>query len=184
MTVHGSDALDYERAVETGMNLIETGENPNIGLLIVCGVNMGLRISDLIRLEYDQLKSKEFVVQEKKTKKRRKVVANSVVFEALGKMPDTASKDLGGKIFVSNKGTVYSPQHVNRLLKKYFDDSSLKISTHSLRKTWGRRYYEKFHDKGGLSDLQLQFNHATPADTLRYIGITQDKLDGMYERVV
>ncbi len=184
MQVKGSDYLDYDLAMVKAMELIESGGNVNFGLLIACGVNMGLRIGDLLDIDYNQLEKGSFIIVEEKTKKKRKVVANSAVKMALEAMPDTAQKELGAKCFVSNKGTVYSPQHVNRLLKKYFDEEDVRISSHSMRKGYGRRYYDKYHEDGGLTDLQLQFNHSTPAVTLRYIGKTQERLDSMYERLV
>jgi integrase len=187
MQISGSDYLDYDIAMEVANGLIESRENANFGLLVACGVNMGLRISDLLTISYEDLQKKTFVVKEKKTGKKRKVVANSAVLEAVGKMPDTAQKELGGKCFTSNKGTVYSPQHVNRLLKKYFDDvEGLKISSHSMRKGFGRRYYDKKEAEGkdGIPKLQMQFNHSTPFVTLRYIGVTQKDLDDMYDDVL
>lgn len=184
MQIKGSDVLDYDKAVATGMQLIETGVDENFGFMVVCGINMGLRVSDLLTIDYSQIKKGEFILTEKKTGKKRKVVANSVVLEALEKMPDTPQKELGGKCFVSNKGGVYSTQHVNRLLKKYFESEDQKISSHSMRKGWGKRYYDMYHKEGGLSDLQLQFNHSKPSVTLAYIGRTQAQLDGMYEKVV
>jgi len=185
MLVAGSDYLDYDVAMEKGLQLIKSGENPTFGLLIVCGVNMGLRISDLLKITYEHFEKGSFMLNEKKTKKRRKIIPNSVVLEAVGEMPDTAHKSLGANAFISQKGTVYSPQHVNRLLKKYFEKKEgMLISSHSLRKSWGRRYYDKWKMEGGLEDLQLQFNHSSPTDTLKYIGITQERLDQMYERNV
>lgn len=184
MQIKGSDYLDYDVAMEVGKKLIETGENVNFGLLVICGVNMGLRIGDLLKITFEQLKKGKFVVKEQKTKKKRKVVVNSTVLEAVGKIPHTLQQELGGSCFTSNKGTVYSPQHVNRLLKKHFRSDDLKISSHSLRKSYGRRYYNKYRDEDGLTDLQLQFNHSTPEVTLNYIGKTQERLDGMYERLV
>lgn len=185
MQIDGSDYLDYDIAMAKATELIEKKKDVNFGLLLVCGMNMGLRIGDLLTLNYEQLSKKEFMVQEKKTGKKRKIVANSKVLEAVDRMPDTAQKSLGGKCFTSNKGTVYSPQHVNRLLKKYFGNiEGLRISSHSMRKGFGRRYYDKYHEDGGLTDLQLQFNHSTPATTLRYIGKTQERLDSMFEKIV
>ncbi|WZE63635.1 integrase [Maribacter phage Panino] len=185
MQVKGSDYLDYDIAMKKAMELIEKKKDVNFGLLVICGMNMGLRIGDLLTLSYEDLKKGSFMIEEQKTGKKRKVVVNSIVLEAVGKIPETPQKYLGGKCFVSNKGTVYSPQHVNRLLKKYFkDEEGLRISSHSMRKGFGRRYYDKFHEKGGLTDLQLQFNHSTPEVTLRYIGKTQERLDSMYERLI
>lgn len=183
MQVKGSDCLDYDIALSKGMDLIESGKNPNLGLLIICGINMGLRISDLLTIEYGQLKSGRFILSEKKTDKGRKIVVNSNVVKAMQLMPKSATKVLGGKVFISNKGSIYSQQHVNRMLKQVFTNEEDKISSHSLRKTYGRRYFEKKGEEN-LPKLQLQFNHVTPDVTLRYIGITQDGLDDMYEDIV
>ena len=173
-----------QEAVDKGMEIIRSGKDISFGLLLVCGVNFGLRISDLLPISYGELKSGEFLLAEQKTGKRRKIVVNSVVKGALEAMEGTSVREeRGGAAFVSQKGTVYSQQHVNRLMKKYFDTSSRKISTHSMRKSFGRRVYEKSEGKK-LPMLQMQFNHSTPEVTLRYIGITQDQLDGMYEGLV
>lgn len=182
MRVSGSDAIGYDEAIEKGLELIKTNSNPNFGFLLICGVNFGLRISDLLPVTYDQLKSGKFVIGEKKTKKKRKIVVNNIVRQALEQMPDTPAKDLGGKVFTSNKGDTYSIQHVNRLLKKHFkSQKNRKISSHSLRKGFGRRYYEQSENKEvALIRLQMQFNHTTPEITSRYIGVTQEHLDSMY----
>lgn len=172
MVIQGSKALDYDLAMEKGMKLITSGENKNLGFLIVCGVNMGLRISDLLGITYDQLKSGEFVVNEMKTKKKRVIRVNDSVKEALVYMEDELRYELGGYVFVSKKGTVYSMQHVNRLIKSVFGRG---YSSHGLRKGFGRRLYEK-SDKD-LTLVQMQLQHMNPADTLRYIGVTQEKLD-------
>ena len=185
MTIKGSDYLDYDTGIKKGLELIQSGKNPNFGLLIVVGLNIGLRIGDLLKLSYEDFEKKKFIIEEQKTGKKRKIVANSTVLNTVDKMPITAQKKLGGKCFISNKGTVYSPQHVNRLLKKYFSDiDGFRISSHSIRKGFGRRYYDKYHEDGGLTDLQLQFNHSSPAITLNYIGKTQERLDSMYERLI
>lgn len=183
MQIHGSDYIEYTKGVSKGMELIETGIDPNFGLLVVCGMNFGLRISDLLGISYDQLKSGEFLVTEKKTGKGRKIVVNSTVREALDKMiVDGLTEELGGYVFTSQKGSVYSSQHVNRLMKKYLAEDGIRVSSHSLRKGFGRRYYEK-KGRAGLTVLQLQLNHASVLDTLKYIGVTQEELDDMYEDI-
>ena len=184
MTIKGSDYLDYELGMKKGLELIIAKQNVNFGLLLVCGLNMGLRIGDLLTISHKELSKGEFIIVEKKTSKKRKIVVNSTVKNALRLIPNVLHKKLERKCFISKKGTVYSPQHVNRLLKKYFETDGIRISSHSMRKGYGRRYYEKYHNEGGLTDLQLQFNHSTPEVTLKYIGKTQDRLDSMYERLV
>lgn len=48
------------------------------------------------------------------------------------------------------------------------------IGTHTLRKTFGYHFYQKYKD---LALLQELFNHSAPSVTLRYIGINQDMID-------
>jgi len=178
MIIEGSKVIDYDMAMEKGVELIR-GDNPTLGLLIVCGVNFGLRISDLLGISYDQLKSGEFVVNEKKTKKKRVIRVNKrtkVVLELMKYHNPNSRYVLGGKAFVSQKGTVYSPQHVNRMLKNVFGEG---YSSHGLRKGFGRRLYEKM-DKD-LSIVQMQLQHMNPSDTLKYIGVTQENLNECFD---
>ena len=182
MQITGSECLDYEEAMAIGKKLMQNKHDQNFGLLIICGINMGLRISDLLTIEYGHLKSGKFLIKEKKTSKGRIIVVNSAVAKAIEQL-DTSiweKKDFE-RVFTSSKGTTYSPQHVNRLLKVAFD--SFNVSSHSLRKGFGRRFYQ-LEGQNGLSNLQRQFNHSDPETTLDYIGITQDELNSMYERIV
>lgn len=48
------------------------------------------------------------------------------------------------------------------------------IGTHSLRKTFG---YWVYKDTKDVAALQKLFNHSSPEETLRYIGIEQDNVD-------
>jgi len=177
--ITGSKVIEFEGALEKGFELLESGENRTLGLLIVCGVNFGLRISDLLGITYDQLKSGKFVVNEKKTKKARVMVVNDNIKRALTYMEGDITYQLGGSAFKSQKGTVYSPQHVNRMLKKVFGGG---YSSHGLRKGFGRRVYEK-KDKD-LALVMLQLQHANPSDTLKYIGVTQENVEQTYLDII
>lgn len=176
--IAGSKVIDYEKANQKGFELLR-GKNKTLGLLIVCGANMGLRISDLLGVTYDQLKSGEFILHEKKTKKRRKIVVNDLVREALTYMTDSPQYHSGGYAFLSQKGTIFSSQHVNRMLKRVFGRG---YSSHGLRKGFGRRVFEKSGQN--LAHVQLVLQHKDPSDTLRYIGITQEQLDNTYTDLV
>ncbi|PXY45240.1 hypothetical protein DMB68_11150 [Flavobacterium hydrophilum] len=88
-------------------------------------------------------------------------------------------KDYNGYAFKSQKNTVYSPQHVNRLLKKYFKKG--KISTHSLRKSFGRRVWENYNQSvRSLIYLSELFQHSSIIITRIYLGIRQEELDNIY----
>ena len=178
----GSTYIDFGSAVTKGMNLIRTGENPNFGLLIICGSNLGLRISDLLRLDFQQLKKSELVIVESKTGKKRTLQINDHIKMALSYFEETYSFQRGGKSFTSQKGTIYSVQQINRLMKKYFKGK--RITSHSLRKTFGRRVWEMNHQNdSALMYLSEIFNHSNTATTRRYLGIREEELSDIYLRL-
>lgn len=172
----GSNYLDFDKAQGKAMKLIRTGENPTFGLLVITGINLGLRIGDLLTLTYEDLRGESIVIRERKTKKKRQLQVNHNIKQAMSYFEDAHGPF---KAFRSQKGSVYSPQHVNRLLKKHFKGP--KISTHSLRKTFGRRVWESHnHSEKSLVYLNEIFNHTSMTTTKKYLGIQQEELNDIY----
>lgn len=171
----GSDYLDFDKALETGIKLIKTNENKSFGFLIVVGINLGLRIENLLELSYEDLQQEKITIVEGKTGKRRTLIINDNIKKALSYYDLTIAK---GYVFKSQKNSVYSPQHVNRLIKKYFKG---KVSSHSLRKTFGRRVWDN-DDQSERSLIYLSelFSHSSIATTRIYLGIRQQELDNIY----
>ncbi len=170
----GSTYIDFDKALNKGMKLIKSNENPSFGLLIVVGVNLGLRIDDLLKLSFDDLRQEKIEIIEGKTKKKRSLVINEHIQTALNYF----DSDIKGRAFKSQKGTVYSIQHVNRLIKKYFKG---KVSSHSLRKSFGRRVWANDSEsERSLIYLSELFNHSSSKVTRTYLGIRQAELDNIY----
>ena len=170
----GSTYIDFDKALNKGMKLIKTDEDKIFGLLIVVGINLGLRIENLLQLSFEQLRSDNITIIEGKTKKKRSLAVNDNIKSDMSHF-DSLDK---GYAFKSQKGTVYSPQHVNRLIKKYFKG---KVSSHSLRKTMGRRVWENDNQsERSLIYLSELFNHTSIATTRIYLGIRQQELDNVY----
>ncbi|OAB78764.1 tyrosine-type recombinase/integrase [Cochleicola gelatinilyticus] len=174
----GSIYIDYNKALHKGLKLIKSKENPNFGLLIICGINLGLRIDDLLQLTFDQLKQDSFTIEEGKTKKKRTLKVNDAIKNALKHFEDDITYQLGGSPFTSQKGSVYSVQHINRLMKKYFKG---KVSSHSLRKSFGRRVWlNDNQSERALVYLSQLLNHSSTHTTRTYLGIQQEELDNIY----
>lgn len=170
----GSEYIDYDKALNKGMKLIKTEENPSFGLLVVVAVNLGLRIDDLLKLSFEDLRESKIEIIEGKTKKKRTLVINEHIHTALHYF----DKDVRGYAFTSQKGTPYSVQHVNRLIKKYFKG---KVSSHSFRKSFGRRVWSNDNEsERSLIYLSELFNHSSPKITRTYLGIRQAELDNIY----
>lgn len=159
-----------------------------MSLLVGCGCFFGLRISDLLSLTWSMLMDDDsFMIEEKKTGKKRIIRVNpnfrlhiTDCFNSLG------IKDKSEKCFLSKKKVVYSIQRINILLKEIKERYNLKIehfSTHSFRKTFGRRVVEQAGENSEMALIKLSelFNHSTPQITRRYLGLRQEELLEVYD---
>ena len=186
-TVTTSDYLPWDSMLSLVQKLYRDG-NYRMSLLIGCGAFFGLRISDLRELTWSQLLDSETItLNETKTGKRRTIKVNENYrkhildcYNALG------IKDRSEKAFLSRKGTIYSVQQVNRLLKDIKARYGLKVdhfSTHSLRKTFGRRVVEQAGTQSEMALIKLSeiFNHASPMVTRRYLGLRTQELNEVYD---
>ena len=74
-----SDYIEWDKAINLIHRLYNDGEY-RLSLLIGCGIFFGLRISDILSLNWDMILNKDsFEIQEKKTKKHREVRINKAI---------------------------------------------------------------------------------------------------------
>lgn len=186
-TYRTSDYMEWDVMLSLIRKLYRDG-NYRMSLLIGCGCFFGLRISDLLSLSWDMLLySETFTLNEKKTGKRRVVKINSDFqrhikdcFNALDIKNDME------KCFLSRKKMVYSTQRINILFKEMKKTYNLKIehfSTHTMRKTFGRRVFESAGENANIALMRLSelFNHSNVSITKIYLGIRQDELLETYD---
>ena len=182
-----ADYLVWSDAMNLVRKLAKDG-NYKISLLIAIGCFTGLRISDILSLRWKQiLDTDEFTVIEKKTGKQRTIRLNPQLQEHIKECYKNI-KPVGtnAPILVSQKGTVFSVQRINIILKEVKSKYRLKIknfSCHSLRKTFGRQVYNMNNDNSELALIKLMelFNHSSVAITKRYLGLRQEELLNTYE---
>lgn len=182
-----SDYLPWETMLWLVRRLYRDG-NYRMSLLIGCGSFFGLRISDLKELTWsDLLDGDTIVLNEIKTGKLRIVKINSGFHKHIQDCYDSLGiTDKSQKVFISRKGCVYSTQQINRLFKHMKFRYGLKIahfSTHSLRKTFGRRVVEQAGVQSEMALIKLSeiFNHSSPMVTRRYLGLRQQELYEVYD---
>ena len=191
MSVKGSystaEPLEWNEAISFMNRLYDDG-NYTISLLVGCGIYFGLRISDLLRLTWDDLFSGDtFILFEKKTGKRRIIKINPTfkqhIKKCYMKMRPKHTEDL---VFISKWKKPYTPNRLNVMFKSYKYKYRLNIthfSTHSLRKTFATRIYKMAGDKSedALVRLSELLGHSSPAITRRYIGLTQQVMMDTYD---
>lgn len=182
-----SDYMEWDSMLSLIRRLYRDGDY-RMSLLIGCGSFFGLRISDLLTLTWSMLINDDnFVINEKKTGKRRQVKINKD-FQKHIKDCHNALKITNDsqKCFLSQKKVVYSTQRINVLLKNIKVKYRLKVehfSTHSLRKTFGRKVYESSGNDAAMALMRLSelFNHSSPRITKIYLGIRQEELLSTYD---
>ena len=185
-----SDYIEWDTMLNLVRRLYKDGDY-RMSLLIGCGSFFGLRISDLLSLDWNMLlESDSFILTEKKTGKRRIIKINSDfrkhILDCYNALQIT---DMSDKCFLSKKNVVFSIQRVNVRLKEIKSKYNLKIehfSTHSLRKTFGRRVVASAGENSEMALIKLSelFNHSTPQITRRYLGLRQEELMEVYDALI
>ena len=158
-------------------------------LLISIGVFTGLRISDLLLLRYSQILDCEvFFLTEKKTKKERSIKVNPTLKEIVYRIYHKSGiTNLDELIFLNKYGTKsIDKSYVNVKLKELFSKYRIRvkgnISTHTFRKTLGRRVMEvNNYSSESMVLLMELFGHSNMGITKRYLGITQDEIHNVYD---
>lgn len=191
-----ADALDWEEA----MSVIERLNNDfrfRDAMLMSIGCNLGLRISDILQLRWvDILQDDTLVIKEKKTGKKRSLRINAALRrEAILAYDNLEISNNRNYIFVAwnNDGDrPFTRCRAHQILKdiqhRYGIRSAKVFSSHSLRKTFGRRVWLSESEKGrgetALVLLSEAFGHSSIAITKRYLGIRQQEILSLYDSII
>lgn len=174
-------------------------------LLFTCGINFGLRVSDLLTLKVGNLVTEDgsayrdkIVLTEQKTGKRRVVYMNDAVMDAADLyFSDMADKrdviSLNDFLFrcEGNRGKSFNKpmlsSSVERILKEVINDKcglDVHASTHCLRKTFAYQVIMNAKDRSrAIEFLQKMFGHSSQTITLRYAGITDEEIRETYQNL-
>lgn len=154
-------------------------------LIFAIGINTGLRVSDILGLNVEDVKDKNYVeIREKKTGKYKRFPLNSklkaLIKEYLS-VERSKKYSLSGTepLFIGKKHCRLDRSQVYRFLNDACKQLGIlaNVGTHTMRKSFGYHFYKKYND---VALLQKILNHSSPAITLRYIGVDQDEIDLSY----
>lgn len=182
-----AEPIPWDSAINVVHRLYKD-KNYRMSLFIATGIFTGLRVHDLRELRFSDLLGEDTIaIIEHKTKKRRVIKLNHDFqqhvrdcYNALG------IKNPNEHCFLSQKGTVYSIQRLNILLKDIRDKYKLpvkNISCHALRKSFSRRIYDMAGDNKEevLIYLGEVLSHSSTQITRRYIGLKQEHILQAYD---
>lgn len=182
-----ADYLPWDTMLNLTHRLYKDGKY-RMSLLVACGCFFGLRISDLLGLNWEQILGESFTLNEKKTSKHREIKVNAGVQEHIRECYKALDiKDPHEKCFLNRYGDVISIQRINVVLKeikvKYMLKDIQHFSTHSFRKTFGRKVVEMAGENSEMAVIKLAeiFNHSSTAITRKYLGLRQKELQEVYD---
>ncbi len=148
------------------------------------GINLSLRISDLLLVKYADLDTKNrlYTLTEGKTGKKRQIRLNSKVLSIIERRKKEFPNDIYLFQVHSNRtsGMVkpISRVSVSRAFKDVGERLGLHINTHSMRKSRG---WAMFADGVPIEKISKVLNHSAPAVTMRYLGITKQEVLDTYD---
>lgn len=200
---HAAEAIKDPRDIQLMADHYRSkGQYRNL-MYFVIGLHTGLRVSDMLRLRFCDLLNDdltwrdEIVIEEKKTKNTKKRRSNrhiaiggairDVVREYLTREAELDHEiTLDTYLFRSEsrnaRGNV--PLHRNKVddfLKQAAKETGVaervKVSTHTLRKSFG---YRVLTMTGDITTLQKILCHSSPAVTLSYCGISRSDMERIY----
>jgi integrase len=160
-------------------------------MMFCCGINIGLRVSDLLKLQWKDIFNsdmKTFRVydrkKEKKTQKGRTMFFNDAFKQAIMAYIERFNPDIApeGYLFTSrnNRNKPICSSTVDKMINSFVKACNIEgnYSTHSLRKTFAYHIYKQTNN---LALVQELLNHSSMAVTRRYLGLVDEELQRAYD---
>jgi integrase len=150
-------------------------------LFVRLGVSTALRYSDLSKITWSQVLNQEkLIIKEKKTGKTREIPIQPELTEKINLMFEKLNKPSLSDFLI--------PLHIrtiNKQIKLHAKRAGIKkvhLSSHSLRKTFGREVYRRNGEtESSLVKLSMLFNHSSTAITRIYLSITKEEVQNLYQ---
>ena len=146
------------------------------------GVNLSLRISDLLEIKYSDLNltDRSLKLTESKTGKQKFIRLNATAISIIEKRRLAYPSDTWLFQVRSNRAAFkpVSRVSVSRVFKEVGELLGLIINTHSMRKSRGMAMY---NDGVPIEKIAKVLNHTSITSTLRYLGITKEEVLQTYD---
>lgn len=178
MKKHVAEPIKCKKEIKAVENYLKEN-NERDYVIWVLGVNSGLRVSDIVGLNVSDVVDKTHItIIEKKTQKRKSFYINDKLKKVLKDF--TKNRNLDEPLFLGKQGRRLNQRQVYRFLVNTCNKLGIKakVSTHTMRRTFGYHHYQQFKD---VVILQRIFNHSSQRITLMYLGIDQDEIDLSYK---
>ncbi len=144
------------------------------------GLNLALRISDLLSVKFSDIENDRLIIVEGKTGKTANIQLNPKALSIIERIRNEHPEHI--YLFQSfrnqqSKGSEPKPltrRAVSAAFSSIGEELKIPLGTHSMRKTRGYHLYQNTKD---IARVMKMLRHTSEGATLRYIGITQDEVD-------
>jgi len=144
------------------------------------GINLALRISDLLAIRFEYINDGRSLLREKKTGKQANIPLNpkadKIITRIRGEYPEHVYlfQSHRSRQSLNREPRALSRRAVGKAFEQVGEELNLSLGTHSMRKTRGYHLYKSTKD---IARVMKMLRHNSEGVTLRYIGITQDEID-------
>lgn len=159
--------------------------------LFVCGINLGLRVGDLLALKINDFFSdgefkEEIKLIEQKTHKTKIIKINSSCKDAVSMYLNSLKSFSEDEfLFKSRKGNkAIDRKTVHQIISDAAADCNIKgnYGSHSLRKTMAYQIYINNSDNVMILEYLMKLlNHSSQAMTIKYLGLEKETLDNLID---
>ena len=183
-----------KKRISTIKKMLRGGNNTRDYVLFTLGINLGLRIGDLLRFKVQDIFDKQNLIKksveiiEQKTRKLNTITINDSAREALKylskKEPDILSNRKNKIIYnTRNKYLGISRIQAYKLVRRWCRQvglTEMSVGTHTLRKSWG---YHRYKAGVPIEVIQEKFKHSSTSTTRLYLGIEKKDVADSYNLV-
>lgn len=148
-------------------------------VLFVLGINTGLKVTELLSIKVEDLLTDQAAINDYyslPTKEGvKEVFLNETVKKVLFQYIHCKNLKSDDYLFLSKKTKLpITRQQAYRVIHQAAGQVGItgKIGTNSMRKTFGYHAYKR---GVAISLLQRHFNHSSPSETLKYLGISKEE---------
>lgn len=161
--------------------------HPRNYCLFVMGINTAFRANELLSLKIQQVENlnvgDRLEIKQSKTGKYRAVTINNNCYAAIQHclLHHPKRHDPNAALFKSYQSrNAIRVSTLNNLVKSWCKNVGINenIGSHTLRKTWG--YHQRTRGNASIPILMVAFGHTTQSQTLEYLCIQADEVQGLY----
>lgn len=175
--VHAVTDMDTVRLIS---HLLEKRYSKQMSDIWNIGLNLALRISDLLSIKFDDIQDGRLLIKEQKTGKMASIKLNVKSMDLIIRIKhEFPSHVYLFQSYRSRRVINEFPKPLSRRTVTYAfasvgEEVGIQLGTHSMRKTRGYHLYKATND---IARVMKMLRHSSEAVTLRYIGITQEQVD-------